>query len=282
MHWLFTPTQLKRPTHPSVILDVLGVAAPTHASMSTTGVAKRRLRDDTDSELEASLNALTTKLGATTTHDPDSLVATICEVLGVEADTALFYLEASNNDPHAAVHLHVQSLTGALPPQGTAESKRPKPPTPTVYHRIPVQIVGLPGGWSAFVSAAGTIVFQHDESGHEQATVPAAFCAGKEATAAESSKALAGDITGGHMDVGNDVPASPPPGDLLHRPSADNATAIPHPRVTCDSCEGPVVGIRYQCLTRYNFDLCEACMWSEAGDSLRTGHKFMRMSFVGS
>ena len=55
-----------------------------------------------------------------------------------------------------------------------------------------------------------------------------------------------------------------------------------HQSVVCDGCEGPVVGHRFQCLTRSIFDLCEACMWSAEGARWRVGHRFMKMSFVGA
>lgn len=32
-----------------------------------------------------------------------------------------------------------------------------------------------------------------------------------------------------------------------------------HPNVTCDGCEGPVVGTRFKCTVCPNYDLCSAC-----------------------
>lgn len=127
--------------------------------------------DDGDDDLEASLSALTTMLGAATTHDQDTLVAKLCEVLGVDAETASFYLEASNNDPHAAVHLHVNQAGGGAVPLQSAKRAKPAP-----WHAgAPVTIAGLPSGWSARVSTAGTIVFVDATTGVEQATVPPGF-----------------------------------------------------------------------------------------------------------
>ena len=133
-----------------------------------------------------------------------------------------------------------------------------------------------------YVSAAGTIVFVHDEAGHEQATVPPGFNAAASSdtvTAAGASELPSAD--GKPMDD-DDVPASPPTDPPL--PSPPSAVQVPpqqlHPRVSCDACEGAVTGIRYNCLTKFNFDLCEGCMWGPEGATLREGHKWMKMSFV--
>ncbi|XP_029960820.1 sequestosome-1 isoform X2 [Salarias fasciatus] len=61
-------------------------------------------------------------------------------------------------------------------------------------------------------------------------------------------------------------PPPPPPGAHHPPPGAPHAppphlTPPPamHPNVTCDGCEGPVVGTRFKCSVCPNFDLCSAC-----------------------
>ncbi|XP_073505867.1 sequestosome-1 isoform X2 [Phyllobates terribilis] len=39
----------------------------------------------------------------------------------------------------------------------------------------------------------------------------------------------------------------------------ENPQNVVHPNVTCDGCEGPVVGNRYKCLTCPDYDLCSTC-----------------------
>ncbi|XP_044060968.1 sequestosome-1 isoform X2 [Siniperca chuatsi] len=48
-------------------------------------------------------------------------------------------------------------------------------------------------------------------------------------------------------------PPPPPPGAPLAPPPAL------HPNVTCDGCNGPVVGTRFKCSVCPNYDLCSAC-----------------------
>ena len=36
-----------------------------------------------------------------------------------------------------------------------------------------------------------------------------------------------------------------------------------HPDVYCNGCDGPVIGTRYKCAVRADYDLCEACMKSK-------------------
>merc|ERR1719367_1646743 len=47
-----------------------------------------------------------------------------------------------------------------------------------------------------------------------------------------------------------------------------------HPGVTCDGCEGPVLGPRYKCLTCPDYDLCGSC----EARGLHVQHKMIRMS----
>ena len=240
---------------------------------------KRRARSDEHMEaedLEASLTAMMTKLGA---QDQDNIVALICEVTGVDPPTAAFYLEASNNDPHAAVHLHVQNMGGA--PSVPHPPKRAKivPFPDSSLHGVLVRLSGLPYGWSARVSSAGTIVFQHDETGREQAQVPPGFAPTDAPQAAMSTDAPSeshGMESESHGT--DDVPASPPQVAEAVLPASGGEDV--HHSVVCDGCDRQVSGIRYNCLTRPNVDLCERCMWGADTEELRSGHKWMKMSFV--
>merc|ERR1712076_251640 len=47
-----------------------------------------------------------------------------------------------------------------------------------------------------------------------------------------------------------------------------------HPGVTCDGCEGPVLGPRYKCLTCPDYDLCGSC----EARGLHVKHKMIRLS----
>jgi sequestosome 1 len=47
-----------------------------------------------------------------------------------------------------------------------------------------------------------------------------------------------------------------------------------HPGVTCDGCEGPVLGPRYKCLTCPDYDLCGGC----EARGLHVQHKMIRLS----
>ena len=146
-------------------------------------MSKRRVEEDPDD----ALSALTTAMQTTSTTEPGELVALICSILGVDADTASFYLEASGNDPHAAVNFHLSR--GGQP-------KRARRPEPAVskHAGAVVSIAGLPEGWSARISSAGTIVFTHAASGTEQATVPPDFNTAAPTTSTDDTcEAMMGD-----------------------------------------------------------------------------------------
>lgn len=52
----------------------------------------------------------------------------------------------------------------------------------------------------------------------------------------------------------------PPPAGAHHTPPPPMAPPqVLHPNVTCDGCEGPVVGTRFKCSVCPNYDLCSAC-----------------------
>merc|ERR1712107_475675 len=53
---------------------------------------------------------------------------------------------------------------------------------------------------------------------------------------------------------------------------ADNGEV--HPGVTCDGCEGRVIGNRYKCLVCPDYDLCAKC----EAKGLHPGHNMMRMA----
>ncbi|XP_029688038.1 sequestosome-1 isoform X1 [Takifugu rubripes] len=51
----------------------------------------------------------------------------------------------------------------------------------------------------------------------------------------------------------------PPPGAHHTLPHPMAPPQVLHPNVTCDGCEGPVVGTRFKCSVCPNYDLCSAC-----------------------
>eukprot|EP00322_Chrysochromulina_rotalis_P002376 CAMPEP_0115846716 /NCGR_PEP_ID=MMETSP0287-20121206/10003_1 /TAXON_ID=412157 /ORGANISM="Chrysochromulina rotalis, Strain UIO044" /LENGTH=295 /DNA_ID=CAMNT_0003300513 /DNA_START=41 /DNA_END=929 /DNA_ORIENTATION=- len=179
------------------------------ASTSSTSAKRARKADD---DLDAALGSLVSKLGATTTDDPDALVALLVDVLKVEPSEATFYLEASSYNPHAAVQLHMQSSAGGSNPRWChpeMSSKKPKPPPR--FTPQPVLLDGLPDGWSAQLSSAGTIVFVHTNSGHEQGTAPVGFgCAAPTPTATSDAAKEAQSTM--HLSLGAGIAA--PTADL--------------------------------------------------------------------
>ena len=151
---------------------VIKLGATTHdgAPSDSAPTAKRGRAHHTPSDLDSALDSLVIKLGATTHDDKETLVAVLVDVLHVEPEIATFYLEASNWNPSEAVELLMQQTAGGEVVQALADSgvsKRSRP--------MPVLVNGLPDGWAARVSAAGTIVFEHLATGYEQSTIPPGF-----------------------------------------------------------------------------------------------------------
>ncbi|XP_041799831.1 sequestosome-1 [Chelmon rostratus] len=54
-------------------------------------------------------------------------------------------------------------------------------------------------------------------------------------------------------------PPPPPPGAPQPPPPHMAPPPALHPNVTCDGCDGPVVGTRFKCSVCPNYDLCPAC-----------------------
>ena len=57
-----------------------------------------------------------------------------------------------------------------------------------------------------------------------------------------------------------------------------NADEKPHPLVTCDGCEGSVVGSRFKCMLCPDYDLCSTC----EAKGLHAQHHLMRIRNPGS
>lgn len=54
-------------------------------------------------------------------------------------------------------------------------------------------------------------------------------------------------------------PHGPPPPGGPFSPFGAQCPPVVHPGVTCDGCEGPVVGTRFKCSVCPNYDLCSGC-----------------------
>merc|ERR1712146_445105 len=149
----------------------------------------------------------------------------------------------------------------------SAPLKRLKRSSPHRLSPRPITMAGLPDGWSARLSGAGTVVFVHGSTGHEQAVVPSGF--------AKTNDPLSSTVaTVSTMDVTNESNAS------VRSMLDAQPRMVHHPLVLCDVCEQKITGNRYQCISLSNFDLCEPCMWNESNAPLRRNNTWMKMSFI--
>jgi len=254
-----------------------GIAANAGFMEEAARGTKRRV----DADAEMDLGDLVNRLGATCTDDHDRLIALVVDVTGADPSDATFYLEACSWNPNDAIQ---QALCN--------KRSRPAPPAPMLspaFRPRPLEIVGLPDGWSARVNSAGTISFQHHESGHEQHVVPPGF-ADETAPNLEGGTSEADTAMGQQMagEVNLEIEQPPMPTDMGVEPSMATAAELHysahhlHSNVVCDGCEGPICGRRYQCVTRANTDLCEGCMRSKApgNEALRRGQTWLEMQLV--
>merc|ERR1712107_599122 len=60
----------------------------------------------------------------------------------------------------------------------------------------------------------------------------------------------------------------------IHVPNGSQGPQEEHFGVTCDGCQGPVVGFRYKCVKCPDYDLCAKC----EGKGFHTGHNMMRIA----
>ena len=84
-----------------------------------------------------------TQLGAINTDDHDQLVARLVGVIGIDPETAIFYLEASDWNPHNAIQLHLQNNSSGRGTRKRRHRERPQ------YIRKEVEIAGISNGWAA-------------------------------------------------------------------------------------------------------------------------------------
>ncbi|KAL3907041.1 MAG: hypothetical protein SGPRY_010321 [Prymnesium sp.] len=164
------------------------------------------------------------------------------DILRVSPAVATFFLEASQWNPHAAVQLHLQGrsdFSDGEPPEKVAR----------IHAGSRADLgTGLPHWLIATVDSGGTV----------------------EAQDRESSMAQAGVLTSQRMDDGSSEDVSKP---------GEGENDGWQGSVMCDGCELAVRGVRYQCLTRVNFDLCDSCMWANEPD-LRSGHRWLKMQHI--
>ena len=119
--------------------------------------------------------------GSTTVPESDTnnAVLVLVDVLQIDIRHAGFLLSSSDNDIVKAVNIHYELEAEVAAEPSTSGSKRPRQTNRTdsgQWRRRPVEIIGLPEGWEAFVSRSqGCVVFLHIESGHMQHEVPPGF-----------------------------------------------------------------------------------------------------------
>ena len=119
--------------------------------------------------------------GSTTVPESDinNAVLVLSDVLQIDIRHAGFILSSSENDIVKAVNIHYELEAEVAAEPNTSGSKRSRQMDRTDSHqwrRRPVEIIGLPEGWEAFVSRSqGCVVFLHTESGHMQHEVPPGY-----------------------------------------------------------------------------------------------------------
>jgi|EP00427_Karlodinium_veneficum_P017335 hypothetical protein len=238
-----------------------------------------------EADFDAELGNLINKLGAVSSDDHDALAARFIEVTGVEASTATFYLEASSWKIHDAVSLHLQNSSAS---RGRRRRSRSRSRDRQMTHQkrtlrrslgIAISVSGLPKDWSAKICGSGRIIFCHEPSGWEQPEAPPGFLDILNSTAQDAPRGFVDSVNsafhGPAVMHGNDV-IRPDGCSQLSKSKLVTQLDHPHLNVICDGCNTPIIGVRYQCLSREDYDLCDNCI----GTRSTPGETWMRHEFL--